>query len=505
MGAESAIVGAMSAQASQPSNAPLAVQIASFDRTFWIVNFMEVLERFAYYGVRTVLPTYMVLSLAEGGPQFTHVDKGFIYAFWALVQSFLPMFTGGFADRYGYKNTISIAIVLKIIGYILMAHMMDFWGFFTGCMFLAAGTAVFKPGVQGILASVMKKEYASVGWGLFYQLVNIGGFLGPLLAGYLRLMDWVYVFYACAAIVSLNFLTLFMFEEPTKKTGLPTDQRSPYLVLAESVAGVFRPRILFFVVLFSGFWFMFNQIFDILPNFLDDWVQSTVLWQIWADLGIPGSGMATEMAAANEPFNQEWLINLNPGLIIFLMLPIAWLTNFTTPLRSILIGILIACAGTLCVGFSSSVWLVVGAVMIFSVGEMCSSPKKMEYLASLAKPGEQGLFMGYANVPLAIGWFAGSLVGGWFYETFGDRTNLARAHLIEHFDIDPMTASAVMKDDVLGVLAGVMQRTEPETTKFLWDTYNPGQMWVLFAGIGMVSLVGLAIYDSVLRRIDAGS
>ncbi|MCB9673856.1 MAG: MFS transporter [Alphaproteobacteria bacterium] len=489
---------------SAPSNAPLLTQIQSFDRTFWITNFMEVLERFAYYGVRTVLPTYMVLSIAEGGPQFTHIDKGFIYAWWALVQAQLPMFTGGYADRYGYKNTIAVAIVLKIIGYLLMAHMMDFWGFFTGCMFLAAGTAVFKPGVQGILASVMKKEYASVGWGLFYQLVNIGGFLGPMLAGYLRLLDWVYVFYACAVIVSLNFLTLLMFEEPTRKNE-KKDERSALSVLIESVVGVFRPRIFSFVVLFSGFWFMFNQIFDILPNFLDDWVDSTVLWHIWAGLPLPGSGMAADMAAKGEPFNQEWIINLNPGLIIFLMVPIAWLTNFTTPLRSILVGIFIASAGTLFIGGSTSVFLCVGAIFVFSLGEMCSSPKKMEYMASLAKPGEEGLFMGYANVPLAIGWGAGSLVGGWFYETFGDRTNLARHHLHTQLDVPQSVIDAIPKDDVLGVLGGLIHQTEAQTRDLLWTTYNPGQMWMLFAGIGLISLVGLAVYDIVLRRIDASA
>jgi dipeptide/tripeptide permease len=491
----------MSTAPVRKSNAPLLTQIASFDSTFWITNLMEVFERFAYYGVRTVLPTYMVLSVAEGGPEFDHIDKGFIYAWWALVQSLLPMFTGGYADRYGYKNTIAIAIVLKIIGYVLMAHMMSFWGFFTGCMFLAAGTAVFKPGVQGILANVMDKRFASVGWGLFYQLVNIGGFLGPILAGYLRLMDWQYVFYACAAIVSLNFVTLLLFEEPAKKRAV-ADERSPFQILRESVVGVFRIRIMAFILLFSGFWFMFNQIFDILPNFLDDWVNSTVIWQYWADLPLPGSSLASEMAAKGEPFNQEWLINLNPGLIIFAMIPIAWLTNFTTPLRSILIGVFIASAGTLFMGFSTSVWLCIGAILVFSVGEMCSSPKKMEYMASLAKPGEEGLFMGYANVPLAIGWGIGSLVGGWFYETFGDKVNLARHHLVEAHGMAANAVEAIPKDDVMPTLAEVSGLTEAGVTELLWATYNPGQMWVLFAGIGLFSLIGLAIYDLVIRRID---
>lgn len=488
--------------ATPQSNAPLLQQIQSFGSIFWITNFMEVLERFAYYGVRTVLPTYMVLSIAQGGPEFDHVQKGIIYAAWAGVQSWLPMFTGGFADRYGYKRSIVVAILLKIVGYVLMANLFSFGGFFVGCMFLAAGTAVFKPGVQGILANAMKPEHASVGWGIFYQLVNIGGFLGPMLAGYLRLMDWQYVFYSCAAIVSLNFFTLLMFEEPTKNNPI-ADTRSPMTVFVESIVGLFRPRVLAFVVLFSGFWFMFNQIFDILPNFLDDWVDSTVLWRIWADLPVPGTGLATEMAAKNAPFNQEWLINLNPGLIIVLMVPIAWLTNFTTPLRSILLGITIASAGTLAVGFSTSVWVCLGAVLIFSVGEMCSSPKKMEYLSSLAPPNEKGLYMGYANVPLGIGWLIGSLAGGYLYENYGDRTNLARQHLVTAFGKNAETMANLPKDDVLPMLMQMSGLTRPEAIELLWNTYQPGRLWWFFASIGILSLVGLGVYDRVLRTLDA--
>jgi POT family proton-dependent oligopeptide transporter len=483
------------------SNAPLLTQIRSFPSVFWIVNVMELLERFAYYGVRTVLPTYMVLSIAQGGPEFDHIQKGVIYAWWALVQSLLPMFTGGYADRYGYKKTIVVAIGLKVVGYLLMAHLISFWGFFAGAMFLAAGTAIFKPGVQGMLASVMNKEYASVGWGLFYQVVNIGGFFGPVLAGVLRLMDWKFVFYSCAIAVSLNLLMLFAFEEPAGKGA--KDERGALKVLVDSVVGLFRPRILAFVVLFSGFWFMFNQIFDILPNFLDDWIDSTELWRIWAGTGLPGAAMAAEMAAKEQPFNQEWLVNLNPGLIIFLMVPIAWLTNFMTPLRSILLGVTIASLGTLFVGFSTSVWLVIAAIFVFSIGEMCSSPKKMEYLASLAKPGEEGLFMGYANVPLAIGWGLGSLVGGWFYESFGDRTNLARKHLVEVLGQDAELVKKLPKDDVLPHLVEALGTTRAEAIDLLWTTYDPGQMWLLFAMIGTGSLIGLAAYDAVLRTIDA--
>ncbi|MEM7235494.1 MAG: hypothetical protein AAF517_25195 [Planctomycetota bacterium] len=64
-------------------------------------------------------------------------------------------------------------------------------------MLLALGTAVFKPGVQGLIAVRLPDKSSSLGWGLFYQVVNIGGFLGPLVAGYLRVLAWEHVFLTC--------------------------------------------------------------------------------------------------------------------------------------------------------------------------------------------------------------------------------------------------------------------------------------------------------------------
>ena len=121
-----------SGAASSPAgsgNLGLMDQLQGLDNRFWIVNVMEMFERLAYYGVRAVIAIYMVLPQSMGGPEFTHVEKGMIFAHWAFWQSVLPMFTGGLADRYGHKNTIVVAIVIKIAGYILMATQMDFWGF----------------------------------------------------------------------------------------------------------------------------------------------------------------------------------------------------------------------------------------------------------------------------------------------------------------------------------------------------------------------------------------
>src|SRR4051812_34663719 len=187
--------------------------LRTLPRSFWMCCTMEMWERLAYYGVRMVMPIYIAQADEPGGLHFEQGQKASIYSIWALIQSLLPMVTGGYADRYGYKRTIFLTVWLKIAGYLMMATQRSYWGFLAGVVLLATGTALFKPGVQGSLAQSMDKNNSSVGWGLFYWLVNVGAALGPPLAGYLHGKGWPWVFYGCAAIISLNFLMLFTYPE----------------------------------------------------------------------------------------------------------------------------------------------------------------------------------------------------------------------------------------------------------------------------------------------------
>ncbi|MEA1980769.1 MAG: MFS transporter, partial [candidate division Zixibacteria bacterium] len=168
----------------------LLKQMSSLNKPFWMVNIMEMFERLAYYGVRVVIPIYIAQADEINGLQFTQTDKGIIFFWWAIFQSITPMFSGGFADRYGFKKTIAVSIAIKVLGYILMATQTEFWPFLIGCCTLALGTAIFKPGVQGTMVQTITKKNSSVGWGTFYMLVNVGGFLGPPLAHFLYGISW---------------------------------------------------------------------------------------------------------------------------------------------------------------------------------------------------------------------------------------------------------------------------------------------------------------------------
>src|ERR1043165_97335 len=125
-----------------------------FSRTFWFLNTIEMWERLAYYTLRVMAPIYVMQADDPGGLHLTPAHKGTIWAWWAVAQSFLPIVTGGFADRYGYKRTLFFSFCMMTGGYLIIALCRDLPGmetaeanyawFFTGIIVLAAGTAFFK-------------------------------------------------------------------------------------------------------------------------------------------------------------------------------------------------------------------------------------------------------------------------------------------------------------------------------------------------------------------------
>ncbi len=475
----------------EPVQSPrLFTQLAALPRAFWMLNLMEMFERLAYYGVRVVIPIYIAQADDIHGLHFTQAQKGLIFTLWALVQSGVPIFSGGFADRYGYKKTIAVSIAIKVAGYLLMATQRDFWSFTAGCLVLAFGTAIFKPGVWGALQCTMDKRSSSIGWGLFYMLVNVGGFLGPPLAHYLHGYSWPTVFFGCAVIVSLNFLMLFTY--PNVSAGTP-QTASFWQTARDTVTNLFHPRLLVFILIMSGFWLMFMQLFDLLPNFIVDWVDSRA---IVAALHLPAT--FTTVTPRGTMVAQEWMINLDAFLIVFL---VVWVSHLVTRMRrvhSIFIGIAIASAGLLAAGFTMSGVACLLGIAFFALGEMLSSPKMNDYLGVIAPEGKKGLYMGYANMPTAIGWAYGSFMAGDLYGKVGEKAGLALRYLQLHGGVP----AGVDRTNAMEAVQKLTNLDPNAATAMLWHAYQPYQVWYPFVGIGVASAVAIFIYARWVRDTD---
>ncbi len=466
-------------------------QLTSLPRSFWMVNIMEILERLAYYGVRVVIPIYIAQADSPGGLHFTQADKGTIFAVWAIVQSLVPLFSGGFADRYGYKKTIATSIGIKALGYLLMATQRDFWPFLLGCCVLAFGTAIFKPGVQGTMCQSLSKKNSGVGWGMFYMLVNVGGFLGPPLAHYLFGISWPAVFYGCAVIVSLNFLMLITYKE------VPAggDQSGgPVKIMVTTFRNIMNLRLAFFILIMSGFWLMFMQLYDLLPNFIEDWVDSS---RMVAALHLPG-WMLWAGSTRGAQLSQEWMINFDSGLIIVAVVFVSWLVSRMRRLTSIFLGIIVGSIGLIMSGYTTSGYLCMLGILVFAIGEMLASPKMNEYLGVIAPEGQKGLYMGYANIPLAVGWGFGSWFGGRIYETMGEKASFAVKYLSTQFNI-----TDVPRTEAMNKLMEVTKLNSADATNLLWANYHPYRPWFIFAAVGIASAVGMYFYGRWVKGYEA--
>jgi MFS family permease len=167
--------------------------------------------------------------------------------------------------------------------------------------------------------------------------------------------------------------------------------------------------------------------------------------------------------------------------------------------HSIFLGIAIASVGLLCAGFTMSGLACILGIMLFSVGEMLASPKMNDYLGVIAPDGEKALYMGYANMPAAIGWAYGSFLGGQIYDSMGDKANLALRYLREHGGLD----AGVDRTVAMEKLQQALNLDAGAATRLLWQTYDPWRLWIPFAAIGIAASVGIAIYARWVRRYEA--
>jgi MFS family permease len=508
-------------QSNPSSGTSLSEQFRSYNRVFWTGNLMEMFERLSYYGLRTVVPIYMVLSLTEGGLELSHTEKGQVFMWWAAVQSFVPIFTGGYADKYGYKKTVGISIAIKILGYLVMgyaldlaqlfsftdmsAHDLNFWSFTTGALLLALGTAIFKPGIQGIIAAQLEERTSSLGWSLFYQLVNVGGWLGPFLAGFMRLMSWKWVFISCALIVAINYLFLLTFDEPVQnhEDEEASPEESGWRTVLETgwttSVKMFEPRLFGFLVIFSGFWMMFFQLFDLLPNYIDDWVDSR---QVFATMVQPVFGVVgaspPEAWAGYVP--QEHMININAAMCMLFAWLVGYFTGKTRSMYAMILGMAIASMGIYGLGLSTSGWAIIGAIVLFSLGELCASPTKMRYMMTIAPPGKNATYLGYVNATGGIGWSLGSALAGRLYDAHGDKVMLARRYLGDELNWSSEAVARLGRDEVVATLGTVLEQTPSEVRERLFDLYAPNVIWEQFAIYGIVSMFGLIGYDLITRQ-----
>lgn len=185
----------------------------TFTRTFYIANTLEIFERIAWYGFFTVSSLYMSTSPSAGGLGFSDTERGILQGIIPFFVYVLPVMTGAMGDRVGYRKMFLIAFALLTPSYLLLGQVHEFWPFFCVYMLVALGAAIFKPLVVGTVVRSANDDNRGRAFGIFYMMVNVGGFLGPVIAGYVRAISWDHVFWLSSIAIGINLLIALFFLE----------------------------------------------------------------------------------------------------------------------------------------------------------------------------------------------------------------------------------------------------------------------------------------------------
>ena len=365
--------------------------LTGFERPFWIANISEIFERLSYYAVFAVLARYLHEAL-----QFPSTEAASLSGFFGAGVWVMAIFGGAVADRIGFRRALSTAYFILSCSYFLVGSIAAPWlaplrsvipiGLLAGIiLFLPAlGVALVKPSVVGTTARASKESVRSIGYSIYYTLVNIGSFLGPFLAGWIHSrMRVENVFRLAALSVFLMFIgVLIFFREPRRAA---EEQASTLGQTGRNLLTVVgNIRFVLFLLIFSGYWVVFWQQYLILPIYVHDYVDSKA--------------------------NTALILIADPLIVITLTVAVNALTRGISSFRAITLGTLITALGWLVLPFHPHVWTAVAALMIVALGEIIQSPRYYEYISRLAPPGQQGTYMGFAFLPIGIG----SLIGGWF-------------------------------------------------------------------------------------------
>ena len=459
-----------------------------FPRTFWVANTIELFERWAWYGFFMLFANYLTGSSDMGGLEFTQTQKGMIMGIGTGILYFLPVITGAIADKYGYKKVLLLAFFIYTSAFILLPMFDSFTGVFIMYLYLALGAALFKPVISATIAKTTTDKTASIGFGIFYMMVNLGAFLGPMVTLLFKNASYNMVFHISAGIISINLILLLFYKEPDRKKS-----NEPFL---KTLADVFKNiglvlkdfRFVIFLVIVSGFWTMYNQLFFTLPVFIAQWVDTSVMYNFFAE-NIP---FIAENYGAHGEMEAEFITNFDAMFIILFQVIVSTIVMRWKALSTMITGFVIASIGMALTLMTQDVVFIIVALFVFAIGEMTASPKITEYIGRIAPRDKKALYMGYSFLPLFLGNIFAGFISGGVYQQLSDKHSLLMKEVASR---GLNISSGLSHNEYFKAAAGQLKMSEQELTNYLWTTYQPGNIWMVIMSIGIFSALMMWLYN----------
>jgi len=382
-----------------------------YPRVFWVANGVEVLERFSYYGI------YMGFGIYMESLGYSKGQLGIVQGIFLFLSYVVPLFSGSFADRFGFKKVLIISYMAYLPSILLLILTRSFSGIALTMLSIGLAAGIFKPLISGTVRAVTDTSNKTIGFGIFYAMVNVGATFGPIIAGKLRAVSWNYAFLAAAiGIVFMLLITIFFYKEPPRQiegVTLKDKMKDIWIALSDLKFSAFL------IVLGLFFWVPFWSFFNLLAMYIDKNLDTV---QLYFDLqAIFGTSVANFFSQADEQGTRRILgetISHDGYIIMIFQIFVSRFAEKFKAIPTFMFGLFIASLGFLMLGiaiFASPMWVFLG-ITLFAIGEMISSPRIQEYITWIAPKEKAGLYMGANFLATGIG---GALSGPLYTSLYG--------------------------------------------------------------------------------------
>lgn len=423
-----------------------------FPKEFWTANSIELFERCAYYAAFIAMTLYLTDRVG-----FTDIETGYVVACFAALIYFMPTFMGILADRIGFRAALIMAFALLTVGYAFLGAFQLKLTAIASLTLIMLGGAAVKCIITGTVAKCSDEHNRARAFSIFYLIVNIGSFTGKSMAKPLRTqlgLEYINYFAAASALIALIIVVLY-YKSP-RITGT-------HKTFKETWQGLLRVlknfRFMGLILITAGFWTIQGQLYATMPKYT--------------------------IRLIGKQASPEWLANINPLVVVLLVVPITHLVRKIRPISSIGIAMLLIPISALTISLSPVLERLTGTsinilgiamhpitiMMIFGIAlqgfaECFLSPRYLEYASKQAPKNEEGLYMGYAHLHTFFAWFVGFVLSG---------------YLLEAFCPDPKN---VAPQDMISVYA------------------HAHYIWYVFAGIGLTAFLLLILYMKITDHLD---
>ena len=390
----------------------------SFPKVFWVANTIEILERFAYYGI------YMGFGIYMEYLGYTKAELGIVQSLFLFFSYVTPVFSGTFADKYGFKKVLIVSYLAYLPSILLLIITKSFSGIALTMLSIGLAAGIFKPLISGTVRVVSDKTNKTLGFGIFYAMVNVGASFGPIVAGNLRAISWNYAFLAAAiGIILMLLITIFLYKEPPREIeGISLKQKFKDMGVALSD----YKFLVFLILLGIFFWLPFWSFFNLLAIYIDRNLNTVSLYQSLK--GVFGTGFASifseDTGSGTRRVLGETIANTGYVIIIFQLIISRTFEKFKA-LSSFLFGLFVTGISFLIIAYAkigASEWIFLG-IFLFAVGEMISSPRIQEYITWIAPKEKAGLYMGSNFLATGLGGALSGIIYTSLYGYFRDSLN----------------------------------------------------------------------------------